>query len=86
MDAARKKLLSAIEAYEETTRGRVPDALKEQISDFKETITAPIYSQESPGERVAREVSEANMPPDVAEQYFDETETGDADRGVLTNI
>jgi hypothetical protein len=59
----------------------------ESMTELKEMITAPRYSQESPGEREAREVAEKTMPEGIPEQYYsDDGESENSDVGVFQQI
>lgn len=70
MDARSRKLLSQIDTYLETPPPGVPEQIISSIQDLREMITAPRFSEESPGEREAREVSEQTMPQDTSEEYY----------------
>lgn len=71
MDARTIKLMNSIDDYLDHIPSGVPDQIVQQMQNTKDMLSAPIYSGESPGERAAREVSEANMPEEVSEEYND---------------
>lgn len=87
MDARSLKLLSQIDTYLETPPPGVPDQLISSIQDLREMITAPRYSEETPGEREAREVAEQTMPDDTSDEYYShEDESQGENVGVFNTI
>jgi hypothetical protein len=84
MDSRTRRLLTSLDAYLEHPPKGAPDTLISQLKETQEMVSAPIFSEESPGEKDAREIAEKNMPPELYEQmYPDETGTDDAQVGVL---
>lgn len=72
MDSQTRKLMQSIDAYLENPPREVPEQLIQTITDTREMLSAPLYSEESPGEREAREVGEQAMPEDMANQYYED--------------
>lgn len=86
MDSRTAKLLQQVNAYLESPPHGVPDQLVEQITNTRDMLQAPRYTDESPGQREAREVAEAHMPEEVAKKYFggqSQEEAQSANVGVL---
>lgn len=71
MDAATLRLIQALDAYLEYPRGRgIPNQLKDNVEDLRTMLNAPKYTEESPGEREAREVAAQAMPDDLLDSYY----------------
>lgn len=70
MDARTAKVYQALDSFMEVNGASLPDELKEQLTRTKDMLSAPLYSPESPGEEAARQVSEANMPDELSEEYY----------------
>jgi hypothetical protein len=87
MDARTRRFLTALDEYinnDGEPRTDLPEPLLESLVDLKEMVEAPRYSQESPGEREAREVAEEHMPEEVVnELYSEDDESSDENIGVL---
>lgn len=87
MDSRTLKLLNSIDSYLENPPPGAPEQLMQEISNIREMASAPRFTGESPGERVAREVSESTMPPEVAAEYNnDPTEQPSEDVGVFQHV
>lgn len=70
MDARTQRLLASIQGYLDNPPPGLPEQLVDQITSTQEMLTAPRYSEESPGERSAREAAERTMPEDVYNEMY----------------
>ncbi len=70
MDSRTHRLLTSINDYIDNPPPGVPQQLMQEIETAKEMLSAPLYSQESPGEQEAREVAKETMPEDAYEQMY----------------
>ena len=88
MDTSTTKILNAIDAYLEHPPHGAPEQIVDYLGDMREMLSAPRLSEESPGERSAREVAEATMPEEVSEEYYsnDSMESDNSDVGVFQEI
>lgn len=65
MDSRTRRLVQQIDAYMENPPPGAPEQLLSSAEELKDKLTAPIYDNESPGEKAAREVAEKALPEDV---------------------
>lgn len=87
MDARTANLLQSLQGYLEHPPPGVPEQLISEMNNMHEMLSAPRYSEESPGEQSAREAAQKTMPSDVYERmYGDDSESSDSDVGVFGQV
>lgn len=82
MDARTHRLLSDIQAYIEEPPKGLPEELLGNLKELTEQLEAPRYSEESPGEKSAREVAKDSMDPGVFKEYYPEGVSEENEVGV----